>query len=67
MAGWSIIVPTVVDTIVKALAPAMRDQFRLGEINTRCLRDKQADRFAGLLFYRADYLFGRPLRLVFGT
>src|SRR6266850_973881 len=30
MAGWSIIVPTVVDTIVKALAPAMRDRVPAG-------------------------------------
>src|SRR5499425_422245 len=30
MAGWSIIVPTVVDTIVKALAPAMRDKVPAG-------------------------------------
>jgi N-methylhydantoinase B len=30
MAGWSIIVPTVVDAIVKALAPAMRDKVPAG-------------------------------------
>ncbi len=30
MAGWSIIVPTVVDAIVKALAPAMRDRVPAG-------------------------------------
>jgi N-methylhydantoinase B len=30
MAGWSIIVPTVVDTIVKALAPAMREKVPAG-------------------------------------
>jgi N-methylhydantoinase B len=30
MAGWSIIVPTVVDTIVKALAQAMRDRVPAG-------------------------------------
>jgi N-methylhydantoinase B len=30
MSGWSIIVPTVVDTIVKALAPAMRDRVPAG-------------------------------------
>jgi N-methylhydantoinase B len=30
MAGWSIIVPTVVDTIVKALSPAMRDRVPAG-------------------------------------
>src|SRR5712692_6092458 len=30
MAGWSIIVPTVVDTIVRALAPAMRDRVPAG-------------------------------------
>jgi N-methylhydantoinase B len=30
MAGWSIIVPTVVDTIVKALARAMRDRVPAG-------------------------------------
>jgi N-methylhydantoinase B len=30
MAGWSIIVPMVVDTIVKALAPAMRDRVPAG-------------------------------------
>src|SRR5947209_1087167 len=30
MAGWSIIVPTVVDTIVKALAPAMRERVPAG-------------------------------------
>jgi N-methylhydantoinase B len=30
MASWSIIVPTVVDTIVKALAPAMRDRVPAG-------------------------------------
>jgi N-methylhydantoinase B len=30
MASWSIIVPTVVDTIVRALAPAMRDRVPAG-------------------------------------
>jgi N-methylhydantoinase B len=30
MAGWSIIVPTVVDAVVKALAPAMRDKVPAG-------------------------------------
>jgi len=30
MSGWSIIVPTVVDAIVKALAPAMRDKVPAG-------------------------------------
>jgi N-methylhydantoinase B len=30
MSGWSIIVPTVVDAIVKALAPAMRDRVPAG-------------------------------------
>jgi N-methylhydantoinase B len=30
MSSWSIIVPTVVDTIVKALAPAMRDRVPAG-------------------------------------
>ena len=30
MAGWSVIVPTVVDTIVKALAPAMTDRVPAG-------------------------------------
>ncbi len=30
MAGWSIIVPTVVDTIVRALSPAMRDRVPAG-------------------------------------
>jgi N-methylhydantoinase B len=30
MSGWSIIVPTVVDTIVKALAPAMRERVPAG-------------------------------------
>jgi N-methylhydantoinase B len=30
MAGWSIIVPTVVDAIIKALAPAMRDRVPAG-------------------------------------
>jgi N-methylhydantoinase B len=30
MSGWSIIVPTVVDTIIKALGPAMRDRVPAG-------------------------------------
>src|SRR5438876_3447344 len=35
MAGWSIIVPMVVDTIVKALAPAMQDRVPAGHHGLR--------------------------------